>query len=211
MAFDLEEQEQIENLKAFWKRWGWLLSGIVVLGAVAFLGLRGNDWYQARQMSQAAELFETHTQALTQKDGSDASLLSNLQSNFGKSRYAALASFNTAQTAVNAQAWDKATPPLQWIIEHSTVDNQAAARLMLADVLVQTQKNDDALKTLETVPTPEFTAAFANKKSDIYLTMNDTANARKSLEAAIKTVEAEGAQSKDLAKSLKQKLDFLPK
>ena len=65
MAFDLEEQEQIENLKAFWKRWGWLLSGIVVLGAVAFLGLKGNDWYQARQMSQAAELFETHTQALT--------------------------------------------------------------------------------------------------------------------------------------------------
>lgn len=211
MAFDLEEQEQIENLKAFWKRWGWLLSGIVVLGVVAFLGLKGNDWYQARQMSQAAELFETHSQAVTKNDGSDASSLSDLQSNFGKSRYAALASFNTAQTAINAQAWDKATPPLQWVIDHSTADNQAAARLMLADVLVQTQKTDDALKTLETVPTPEFTAAFANKKSDIYLTMNDAAKARQSLEAAIKAVEAEGAESKYLVEGLKKKLDFLPK
>ena len=41
MAYDLEEQEQIEQLKAFWQRWGMLMIGVVLLAILAFAGVKG--------------------------------------------------------------------------------------------------------------------------------------------------------------------------
>lgn len=211
MAFDLEEQEQLEALKAFWAKWGKLISGVVTLVLVMILGWQGYGWYKSNQSANAAKVLDTYTQAVEKKDGSEAAALSQLQKDYATSRYTALATFNTAKAATASKEWDKAATALQWLVANSTPDNQSAARLQLADVLVESNKVDEALKALDTLPQPEFAAAFANKKSELLIIKNDFAGARASLEEAIKLTEAQGASAKALNDLLKRKLELLPK
>ena len=71
---DLEEQEQIDQLKHFWNRWGNLMTWtlIVVLGAYA--AWNGWQWWQRRNATQAAVLFDSVEQAATAKDRVDTAL-----------------------------------------------------------------------------------------------------------------------------------------
>ena len=211
MAFDLEEQEQLETLKALWAKWGKLIGGVAALVLVAVLGWQGYGWYKSSQSAAAAKGFDSYTQALEKKDGSEAATLSQLQKDYATSRYTALATFNTAKIAATNKEWDKAATALQWLVANSTPDNQAAARMQLADVLVESNKINEALKALDTLPQPEFAAAFANKKSDVLIAKNDIAGARAAIEEAIKLTEAQGASAKVLNDLLKRKLDLLPK
>ena len=58
MPLDLEEQEQVAELKAWWKQHGNLIVGAVLACAIAFAGWQGWRWYQASQAAQAAGLYE---------------------------------------------------------------------------------------------------------------------------------------------------------
>ena len=56
---DLDEQEQLDDLKHFWKRWGnlitWLLIGILS----SYAGWMGWQAWQSKQSAQSAALFDT--------------------------------------------------------------------------------------------------------------------------------------------------------
>lgn len=210
MAFDLEEQEQMENLKAFWERWGKLIIGLTVLAVVGVLGWKGYAYYLNKQSEKASQIYQTYATALQKKDAAADAMLANLQADYRQSRYTALASLDAAQVALSEQQWDKALVPLQWLLSNGSLENQAVARLQIADILAQTAKNDEALKMLETVPAPEFTIAFANKKADLYLLMNNNAKARESIEAAIKAVQALSVKDAQLEKALQDKLALVP-
>ena len=211
MAFDLEEQEQMDNLKAFWERWGTFISTLVIGGALAFAAWKGYGIYQAKQGEKAAAAYESYIQAVQKKDAGADAALAAVQQNFTKTHYAALASFNAAQAAIADKQWDKAQIPLQWVLTNGAIENQGAARLMLADVLVEAGKADEALKTLETLPSPNFALPFENKKSDVYLQKNDVPKARAALESAIKIAKEQGATGKEMVQALQGKLDILPK
>ena len=55
---DLEEQEQLDQLKHFWNTWGTLISSllIVIFGSVA--AWNGYQYWQNRQGSQASALLD---------------------------------------------------------------------------------------------------------------------------------------------------------
>ena len=211
MAFDLDEQEQMDQIKAFWERWGTLISSLVIVSALAFGGWKAYDFYQVKQSEKAAAAYDVFAQAAQKKDASVDAALASIQQGYGKTQYAALASLQAAQVAMSAQQWDKAQVPLQWLVANGTPENQGAARLMLADVLAQSSKTDEALKVLDTVPSSSFVLAFANKKSDVYIQMKDMVKAREALEQAVKMAKEQGVSGKDMLDALQGKLDLLPK
>lgn len=211
MAFDLEEQEQIDRLKAFWERWGFLISTIITVSALTFVAWKGYEFYQVKQSEKASVAYETFSQALEKKDASADAALASIQQSYGKTQYAATASIQAARAAIAAEQWDKAQAPLQRLIANGNLENQGAARLLLADVLMQAGKGDEALKALDSVPSKAFDMAFANKKSDIYLQMKDMGKARESLEVALKLAKEQGASNKEMVDALQAKLDILPK
>ena len=71
MAYDLEEQEKLDAMKAWWSRHGSLVLTVVVLAAAAVLGWRGWQWYQGHRASQAMGYFEALEDAASQT-GQDA-------------------------------------------------------------------------------------------------------------------------------------------
>ncbi|WP_291518642.1 tetratricopeptide repeat protein, partial [Acidovorax sp.] len=56
---DLEEQEQLDQLKHFWNTWGALISSVVIVVAGSVAAWNGYQFWQNRQASQAAALFES--------------------------------------------------------------------------------------------------------------------------------------------------------
>jgi predicted negative regulator of RcsB-dependent stress response len=44
--YDLEEQEQIDTLKTWWKMYGNLVTGLALAVALGVVGWQGWNWYQ---------------------------------------------------------------------------------------------------------------------------------------------------------------------
>ncbi len=209
MAYDLEEQEQIAQLKAFWEKWGTLVSGVAVVALLAYAGWQGYGWYQKRQVTQAEAAFASFNSSIQNKDADAAAKLVGLQGAFGKTNYAALASLQMAAVLATDSKYDQAQAPLQWVIEHGQPENQGAARLRLADIQMQLKQQDVALKTLDT-PVAHYATAFTAKKADIYMMVGDTAKAREVLNGAL--TEAKKSVPADVltVEALEAKLKLLP-
>ena len=161
---DLEEQEQLDELKHFWKRWGdpitWVL--IVVLGGYA--AWMGWQSYQGKQAAQAAALYDTVERAAL---GNDAALLdrsvTDIKDKFANTTYAQQAALLAARVYNDTQRTTDAKTQLTWVIDKASDEGyQALARLRLASILVEDKAYDDARKQL-TTKTPE---AFAPLMSD---------------------------------------------
>ena len=60
MALDLEEQEQIANLKSFWNRFGKYIIGVVTVALFTYAAFSGWNWYQRSQAVEAANLQIEH-------------------------------------------------------------------------------------------------------------------------------------------------------
>ena len=59
MALDLEEQEQVAELTAWWQQHGNLVVSAITAAAIAFAGWQGWRWYERSQASQAGALYDT--------------------------------------------------------------------------------------------------------------------------------------------------------
>ena len=55
---DLEEQEQLDQLKHFWKQYGNLITGILILVLGTFAAWNGYQFWQQKQSTQAAAMFD---------------------------------------------------------------------------------------------------------------------------------------------------------
>src|SRR5918999_645505 len=68
MAHDLEEQEKVEELKAWWKQHGGFITALILAVALGFAGWQAWRWYEANQAAQASVLYDTVTKAAQAND-----------------------------------------------------------------------------------------------------------------------------------------------
>ena len=67
-TYDLEEQEQLAELKAWWKQYGNLIVAAFVAAALVFVAWRGWHWYQGSQSAQASATYSELQKAVAAKD-----------------------------------------------------------------------------------------------------------------------------------------------
>ena len=53
---DLEEQEQLDQVKAFWQQYGNLVTWLLVIALGAYAAWNGWNWYQRDQATKAGAL-----------------------------------------------------------------------------------------------------------------------------------------------------------
>ncbi len=186
--FDLEEQEQLDQIKHFWNTWGTLISGvlIVVFGAIA--AWNGYQYWQNRQASQAAALSDAMDSAVASADPA------RIEQVFGdlKSRYAGTAQTGqagllAAKALFDAGKLDAAKSVLQWLVQNASDDGyKALARLRLAGVLIDEKAYDEAMKQLSGSVPAGFEAAFADRKGDVLALEGKKAEAVAEYQAAYK-------------------------
>jgi len=167
---DLEEQEQLDQLKHFWKTYGnfitWVL--IAVFGAVA--AYNGWQYWQRTQAVQASALFDEVERAAQAGDADRVQrAFSDINDKFGGTVFAPQAGLIAAQMATDKGNADAAKAALAWVADKASDEGyRAVARLRLAGVLVEAKAYDDAMKHLGGTFPKEFEALAADRRGDIH-------------------------------------------
>ncbi len=189
---DLQEQEQLDALKAFWKQYGnpitWLL--IVVLGAYA--AWNGWNWWQREQALKASAMYDELERAADAGDAERGSLVfGDLKQRFPRTAYAQQGGLAAAKLQSDKGQLDAAKASLAWVAENGVEDEaRALARLRLAALLGEAKQYDEALKQLAAAQGAGFDALVADRRGDLLLAQGKPEEARSAYEQAWKAMDA---------------------
>ena len=177
---DLEEQEQLDNIKHFWKEYGnlitWVL--IVVFGAIA--AWNGLQYWQRSQALQAGALFDEVDRAASAGDTARVErAFADIKDKFGGTSFAQQAGLLAAMILDEKGNKPAAKAALAWVAEKSADEGyQSVARLRLAGMLVEAKTYDEALKQLAGEFPKDFEALAADRRGDVYNLQGKKAEAK---------------------------------
>ena len=208
MPLDLEEQEQVAELKAWWKQHGGFITVVVVAAAVAFIAWQGWRWYQVDQAANASVLYETVTKAAQANDAKalrDAS--GTLVESYPRTLYASMGALVAARYYFDRNDLKSAKAQLQWVLERSKSDDlKDLARLRLAAVLLDEKAHDEALKLLEEKHGAAYEAQYAALRGDILVAKKQANEARAAYKLAL---EKAGKKEGAFQESVRMRLEAL--
>jgi len=192
---DLDEQEQLDQIKHFWAKYGNAISAvlIVVFGSIA--AWNGWQYWQNKQGAEAAVLFDEFERAA--KAGEFERMqraLGDMQKQYGGTVLTAQAALLAAKTHVDRQQMEPARAALAWVAESASDDAlKAIARLRLSALDIQAQAWDAALSQLAAPVPVAFAGLVADRRGDVFMAQGKTEEARQAYEAAYKALGTQDA------------------
>ena len=178
---DLEEQEQLDELKHFWKQYGNAITWVLIAVMGSYVGWNGYQYWQRQQATKASALFDEVER--TAASGDVAKLersLEDMKERFPQTTFAAQSALLAAKVFQQNEKMEAAQSALKWASEKSADEASAQlARIRLANLQAQQKAYDEALKTLSKPFTPAFAGLAADVQGDISVAQNKTAEAVK--------------------------------
>ena len=193
MAYDLEEQEQIDEFKAWWKTYGKYVLLAVAVVLFTFFGIQGWRYYQHRQALMASTQYET----LSQADAKDLKLIrsisAELMDKFSGTAYAGRAALIVAKANYIANDSKSAKAQLDWARNNAQEEPiKAIAQLQLAAMQLEEKQYDEALKILAEKHDPGFDGLFADLKGDILAAQGKKTEAKAAYQDALSKLDDSG-------------------
>lgn len=193
MAYDLEEQEQLDELKAWWKTYGKTISRAVLALIVIYAGYQAWTVYQGKQAVAASTEFQA-LQVLDEKDvkaiQSKAALIMD---KYAATPYAGRAALFAAKANYTGNDVKSAKAQLEWAIENAKETSVSAiASLQLANILAEEKDYEGALKLLEAKHDAGFDGLFADLKGDVLAALGKKDEAKAAYEYALTKLSAQG-------------------
>lgn len=184
---DLQEQEQIDELKAFWKQYGNLITWTLIIALGAYSAWMGWNWWQRDQAVKASAMYEELDRAVQAGDAKRAgSIFNDLKERYPRTLYAPQGGLAAAKVQADKGDAAGARAALAWVAEQGRDDGlQALARIRLAGLLLDEKQYDEALKQLDAAKgTAEFAALAADRRGDVLSAQGKTADAKAAYQAA---------------------------
>lgn len=177
---DLEEQEQLDELKHFWKQYGNAITWVLIAVLSSFAAWNGYQQWERSQAAQAAGMYDEVERVVSTGDVAKAErAFGDMKERFARTVYAQQAGLLLAKLAVDNAKPEVAKSVLTWVADKSADEGYSAiAKLRLAGVLIDEKAFDAALKLLEASPPTGFAALFADRKGDIYALQGKRAEAK---------------------------------
>lgn len=168
---DLQEQEQIDALKAFWKQYGNLLTWALIVVLAAYAAWNGWNFYQRRQAEQAAAMYDELERAVSAKDADKAArVFADLRERFPKAPITQHGGLLAAKLLAEKEKSEPAKQALTWVAEQGAdAEVRALARLRWAGVLLDEKKFDEALTVLEGLKDTSMEGLAADRRGDVLL------------------------------------------
>jgi predicted negative regulator of RcsB-dependent stress response len=187
MAYDHEEQQQLDALKAWWKQYGNWVTWFLIVVLAAFVAWKAWGIYRVKQAEQASVLYSEVQKAIEEKDQTKAlRMVTDLQEQFSGTAYPQMASMLVAKNAFESNDLKAAKTQLMWVQEHGkTAEFKTLAKIRLASVLLDEKSYDEALKMLAGDFPAEFASSVADRKGDILVAQNKLDEARVAYQVAL--------------------------
>jgi predicted negative regulator of RcsB-dependent stress response len=191
-VYDLEEQEKLDDLKAWWARWGNSITLFVVIVAIAFAAVQGWRWWTFKQSEEASALFSALSQAVRANELPKAKdVTAQLTDRYSRSGYAPRAALVFAKLLFDSGDSAGARAQYQWVIDHaSETELKEIARYRLAEVMINDRQYDDALKVLDAKHAEPFAALYADLRGDALSAAGRNAEAKTAYETALAKLDA---------------------
>lgn len=168
---DLEEQEQLDQLKHFWQQYGNRITWVLILVLGAFASWNFYQYWQRGQAAQAAAMYDEVERVVKSADAAKIDrVFTDMKDRFASTTYAQQAGLLVAKQHYSAGNVEAAKAALSWVADKSSDPGyQAIARLRLAGILMESKAFDEALKQLSGSFPSSFEALVADRKGDLFL------------------------------------------
>lgn len=207
-TYDLEEQEQLAALKAWWQENGSLVITAVCVVLIALAAWRGWAYYQRNQAVQASGLYGAVQKAAAAGDLSQVREAAGaIIQHYPRTSYAAMAALVSAKANFDGGDVKTARAQLAWVAENAKdAGLQDIARLRLASVMLDQKAYGDALKVLDAKHSAVFDALFLAERGDVLVAQGKKDEARSAYKAALDKAAPDDA---GLRGSIQLRLDAL--
>ncbi|MEI7446802.1 MAG: tetratricopeptide repeat protein [Burkholderiales bacterium] len=207
MAYDLQEQDQLDAIKAYWNKYGNLALAIVTVVLLAIAGWRAWGWYQQKQAAEASVLYDQLRDAVDKKDVAKVKQVSGpLFEKYSGTVYGSMGALIAARAYHDAGDLKGAKAPLQWAVEHAgEPEHRLLARLRLSGILLDEKAYDEGLKLVTVADAGAFAGVFADRRGDLLLALGKRDEARAAYKLALEKLDV-GAAVRPL---VQMKLDAL--
>jgi predicted negative regulator of RcsB-dependent stress response len=193
MAYDLEEQEQLDEFKAWWKQNGKMVTSLLVAVLVGYAAFQGWHFYQNKQSVEAS----TQYQELLVVDEKDLKIIqaksAMLMESFSGTPYAGRAALFAAKANYQANEVKSAKAQLDWAIKNAKETSVSAlSSLQLANILAEEKDFEGALKLLNAPHDAGFDGLFADLKGDVLVGLGKNVEAKEAYQQALTKLEPKG-------------------
>ncbi len=191
-ALDLQEQEQLDELKAFWKQYGNLITWVVTACLLAFAAWNAWNWYQRDQATKAAAVYDELDKAAGAADVERVGrIFTDLKDRYPRTAYAQQGGLLAAKVQFDKGQADAARASLGWVADNALEDEyRTQARLRLAALLLDAKQPDQALKQLDAATVPSYAALVADRRGDVLMALGKRDDAKAAYQSAYKTMDA---------------------
>ena len=192
---DLQEQEQIDQIKAFWSQYGNLITWTLILALSGFAAWNGWNWWQRNQAAKASAMFDELDRAAQAADAERAArVFADLKERFPRTAYAQQGALLAAKVQADKGQTDAALASLAWAADNADEDEyRTLARLRAAGLMMDKKQFDQALAQLDAAAQGKsakaFEALLADRRGDVLLAQGKKDEARKAYEAAYKAMD----------------------
>ena len=185
--YDLEEQDQIDDLKAWWGRYGGTITVALVLGCLVVAGIQGWRWYMGKRAEDASVLYSAVSEAMRTKDAAKAKdAIAQITDRYSGTGYAPRAAMLYAKMLYDAGDRNGAKAQYAWVIDHASEDEvKAIARYRLAQLQIDEKQYDGALASLDARHPDAFDGVYSDLRGDALAAAGRAADARSAYEIAL--------------------------
>ncbi len=181
------DEERLDQVKKWWKEYRWTVIGGISAGVIGVGGWTGWTEYTRVQQESASALFQELSVAVVQADATGARrAFDELFEDYSGTAYAERARLLLARTAYEVGEEADARRLLEDAVDLSSDESTVhAARIRLAQLLIESAQYQEAVDLLGSVDPGEFASHYEELKGDAYRAMNRYSEAKKAYEASL--------------------------
>ena len=189
---DLEEQEQLDQLKTFWKQYGNLVTWLLIAVLAAYAAWNGWNYWQRDQAVKAGAMFDQLDKAAQAGDADQAGrIFADMKERFPRTAFTQQGGLLAAKVQFDKGQADAAAASLTWVGANAAEDEyKTVAHLRLAGLLLDQKKYDEALKQLDGAVAKEFEALVADRRGDVLLAQGKPEDAKAAYTKAWQAMDA---------------------
>lgn len=187
MAYTIEEEQELNEIKNWWKENGKMVIAIFVL---AFAGVFGWRYWQSHQIAQSQQRSLQYEQIVKQfqEDKGKIQDIEQFVQNNSKTAYAVFTLLDAAAVSVQNQDFSQAENLLKQALLNSDDDIlQSLVSLRLALVQFQLKKFNDAMQTLNSIKSnSSWDSSVLLLKGDIQFALGEKEEAKTTFQEGLK-------------------------